>query len=428
MNPSRVQQRVFGDGYPAYVSTAETVVDRFVDLTRTAAAYGDASRAVCRIARDFTFDQAAARLTPVLRRGLPRQARGPITVLVAGHDLKFLRPVLSGLQKSDEVELLLDEYTGHAVADTSHRASLLERADVVFCEWCLGNAVWYSRHVREDQRLVVRLHLQERSLPYLDQVDWNRVDRLIFIAPEVMRECLSRKPELERLATLIYNPIACDDLDRPKLPGACFNLGLLGINPRRKRPDLAVEVLQCLRRRDSRYTLFVKSRSPWEYGWLWKQPEEREYYRAFYESVRRSPDADAVVFDAPGPDVAQWLSKIGWMLSVSDFEGSHQAVAEGMASGALPVIRDWPGASQMYPCRYGFHDVDDAVERIRELAPDYHRHQAACRRYARDHFDAPGITDRYTQLFRDLKEGDSGDGTTTHFGLHADAQLRAVPD
>ena len=429
MNPSRVQHRVFGASYPGFVTTADDVVGRFSALTGSTEAYQDASRRVREVARAFTFDRIAARLAPALRPAVSRKATAPTRIVVAGHDLKFFRPMLDALRCNPRFDVLLDEYDGHTIQDEVRSARLLEQADLVFCEWCLGNAVWYSHHVRAGQRLIVRLHLQERGLPYLDGVDWTRVDRLIFIAPGVMSECLATRPGLRDRSTLIYNPIDCSDLDRPKLPDAHFNLGVIGTSPMRKRPDLAVDILERLRRHDRRYTLFVKGQMPWDYDWLWKQAGERQYYEAFYERVRSSPDANAIVFDPPGPDVPQWLTKIGWMLSTSDFEGSHQAVAEGMASGAVPVIRDWPGADQIYPTGYVFHDSDEAAATIAGLLPAHARHQAACRRFARERFDTPLIADHYIRIFDELAGGPSdADATAPDLGVHADAELRAVPD
>ena len=427
MNPSTVQHRVFGADYRGYVTTADDVVARIAELTSSADTYRHASHQIRRLARPFTFDRVADRLAPVLRSRPARRVSGPTRVLVAGHDLKFLRPVIDALQQQHRFEVLLDEYQGHTIKDEARSARLVEHADIVFCEWCLGNAEWYSDHVREDQRLVVRLHLQERGLPYLERIRWPRVDRLVFIAPHVMSECLAPRPHLRDRATLIYNPIPCGELDRPKLPGARFNLGLLGINPRRKGAHRAIEILERLRQLDSRYTLFVKSQSPWEHGWLWRQPEEREYYESFYERVRNSPDANAIVFDPPGSDVPQWLTKIGWMLSTSDFEGSHQAVAEAMASGAVPIIRRWTGADQMYPPEYVFDSRDDAPALIARLTQEMDRHQAACRQYARERFDTGLIADAYIRLFDELRSGQfHADAIAPGFGLHADPELRAV--
>jgi len=121
----------------------------------------------------------------------------------------------------------------------------------------------------------------------------------------------------------------------------------------RKRVDLALDVLEELRRDDDRYQLFIKSGMPWELWWVWKHQEQRRHYNDAFRRVQRSPLLrDAVVFDDGGPDVPAWLRRIGFILSVSDDESFHMAPAEGMASRAVPAIRHWPGAETIYDSRW----------------------------------------------------------------------------
>lgn len=403
MNPSAVQRRVFGPDYPAYVTDADEFVGRWHALVDSPALYRRASAMALDVARGFTFRRAAEGLAPLFATRRPVRSRRPTRLLVAGHDLKFLRPVLERLERRRDYEVTVDACRGHTIADEASSRRLLARADLVFCEWCLGNAAWYSRHLGDGQRLVVRLHLQERGLPYLDEIQWRRVDRLVFIAPGVMKECLARRPWLASRATLVYNPIDLAAFDRPKVDGdAVHNLGVIGINPGRKRPDLALDVFERLRDRDSRYTLFIKGQPPWSLPWLWRRAEERDYYHDFYARVRQSRHANAIVFDPAGPDVAEWLATIGFVLSTSDFEGSHQAVAEGMASGAIPIIRNWPGARDLYPARYVWEDVEQAVERVDTLRAQHEVEAAACRRFAAERFDADLVTRQYLQLFEEV--------------------------
>jgi len=130
---------------------------------------------------------------------------------------------------------------------------------------------------------------------------------------------------------------------------------MIGIVPaEHKRFDLALDVLEELRRDDDRYQLSVKSGSmPWELWWVWKHAEQRQYYFEAFRRVQRSPLLrGAVVFDDGGPDVPAWLRRIGFILSTSDDESFHMAPAEGMASRAVPVIRHWPGAETIYDTRW----------------------------------------------------------------------------
>ena len=69
------------------------------------------------------------------------------------------------------------------------------------------------------------------------------------------------------------------------------------------------------------------------------------WYQVQFDRIQSDPSLNGhVYFDEWGTDVPQWFEKINYILSVSDYEGSHQAVAEGAASGAVPTILKWDGA------------------------------------------------------------------------------------
>jgi glycosyltransferase involved in cell wall biosynthesis len=323
------------------------------------------------------------------------------TILFSGHDLKFIRAFVAHCESDSGYRVLIDQHTGHEINSSGKCLELLPSADVIFCEWCLGNAKWYSQRKRPDQRLIIRLHHQEMGLPYRYELEWDNVDALIFTNfPHYNRFC-REQPEHSDKAVVIFCDVDCEALDQDKLPGAEFNLGLVGINPMRKRPDLASEVLAKLHRTDSRYTLFFKTRMPWEYEWLWGRPHERDYFEGCFAMVEASPQRNSVVFDAHDDDMPLWYSKIGFILSTSDHEGSHQAVAEGMAAGCIPIIRNWNGATPLYPPRFVFSSVEEAAQLIREFRrPQFYTAVAAeAKAYARAHFDQPRIFDKIEALF-----------------------------
>ena len=109
-----------------------------------------------------------------------------------------------------------------------------------------------------------------------------------------------------RKIVALPNTVEVAQLDRPKLDGARFDLGIIGIVPSRKRVDLALDVLEELRRDDERFMLCVKSGMPWDHWWIWQKPEERGHYAAALHRIQRSPLLrGAVVFDEAGPDVAR---------------------------------------------------------------------------------------------------------------------------
>jgi glycosyltransferase involved in cell wall biosynthesis len=62
--------------------------------------------------------------------------------------------------------------------------------------------------------------------------------------------------------------------------------------------------------------------------------------------------------------MARWYRRVGHLVSTSDEEGSHASVAEAMASGAVPVVRAWPGAEDIYDKEWVHFSMDAAAESV----------------------------------------------------------------
>jgi glycosyltransferase involved in cell wall biosynthesis len=327
-----------------------------------------------------------------------------VNILFNGHDFKFLSHLIEHCETDPHYQVVMDFIPGHAMSHEEESKALLEKADLIFCEWALGNAEWYSIHKKPAQKLVIRLHHQETGLDFLERIHWPNVDRIIFICPENMEIFLKRFPFMAPRTMMINNVIDCGQLDQEKLPGAQFNLGFIGSSPMRKAPHLALDIFERLKKTDNRFVIYFKGKHPWEYPWLWRRDEERNYYTEFYDRIENSPYTNSIVFDPHGNDIPEWFTKIGFILSTSDHEGSHQAVAEGMAAGSIPVIRNWAGADKLYPEKFVIKTVDEAVGLIRSYF-DEKRYTATTdniRTFARESFDIPVILSQYEKLFRSL--------------------------
>jgi glycosyltransferase involved in cell wall biosynthesis len=329
-------------------------------------------------AASFALDRAADRLRSYLARAVPAAPPGgrsgagsKLRVVIAGHDLKFSGQLIDYFRLQPDLEVRVDQWAALGEHNEARSAELAEWADVIVCEWCGPNAVWYSRHKRRSARMLVRLHRFELYSPYPSQVKIGNVDRVICVSDYYT--LLTEQKTGWPAAKIVTVPNALDvaQFDRPKLDGARFHLGMIGIVPAtHKRFDLALDVLEELRRDDHRYQLSVKSGSmPWELWWVWKHAEQREFYFDAFRRVQRSPLLrGAVVFDDSGPDVPAWLRRIGFILSTSDDESFHMAPAEGMASRAVPVIRHWPGAETIYDKRWIREDPAEMAASIAELS------------------------------------------------------------
>jgi glycosyltransferase involved in cell wall biosynthesis len=179
------------------------------------------------------------------------------------------------------------------------------------------------------------------------------VDQVICVSDHYTRLTREHTGWTDDKVVTVPNPLDVSQLDRVKLDGAHFHLGMISVDSSRKRLDLGLDILEELRRDDDRYLLYVKSRMPWQHWWVWQNPVEREHYTDALRRVQRSPLLqNAVIFDDAGPDVPAWLRRIGFVLSTSDDESFHVSPAEGMGSRAVPVIRHWEGAETIYDTRW----------------------------------------------------------------------------
>jgi len=383
LNRTPMHEALLGPDYPLFAASLDDVADAAAAAALDPAVFALAAGRTAAATRDFTLERAAGRLRDYLAAAVPATAVGAaaaagapgaartLRVVIAGHDLKFFTQIVALLRLQPGVEVRMDQWAALGEHDPEVSRELAEWADVVICEWCGPNAVWYSRHKRRGSRLLVHLHRFELYSDYPGQVRISNVDQVICVSEHYAR--LTREatgwPASKVIA--VPNPLNTGQLDRAKLDGARFNLGLIGIVPMRKRLDLALDVVEELRREDDRYQLYVKSGMPWEHWWVWQNREERDHYATALRRVQRSPLLqDAVVFDDAGPDVPAWLRRIGFVLSTSDDESFHVAPAEGMASRAVPVIRHWPGAETIYDKRWLHETPLEMAEAIAACSAD----------------------------------------------------------
>lgn len=425
LNRTPMHEHIFGVDYPLFVSSRHDIVTVLTDphLKNILALATD--RALSAVA-DFRMDAAVARMQAALTRAFaePPAALAHVTagknlrVGVASHDLKFFTRILEHLQTLPGVEVRLDEWTALAEHDEAVSKDLLAWADVIICEWAGPNIVWYSRNKRTDQRLIVRLHRFELDAGWLADVHIQAVDQVVCVSPFYALLTGERTDWPREKIVVIPNWVDIDQFDRTKLTGAPFVLGMIGISPQRKRPDLGVEILSWLRRYDERFRLAIKSKLPWDYWWIWRRAEERVATEQLMSRLRDDPTVQsAVSFDGFGADVATWLRRVGWVLSTSDDESFHLAPAEGMASGAVPALLPWPGADSIYDPRWIHANPQAIATHILDVVHSGHWEveAALARRHVEESFPLPVVCAAWAEiLVTDVSPETSGEPLYPH--------------
>ena len=315
-----------------------------------------------------------------MRRG----AYSPL-ICFAGHDFKFVDPYMSSLKKKGCL-VIRDQWNWGASPDRGRSRHCFEQAEILFCEWGLANALWYSKWNARKKPLYVRVHLQEiaeSAARFGRHIRHQNVTSFIFVSERVRREAIKMFGWPADKTVLIPNFVLTDEYSFGKREfNGTVKLGMVGTAPARKRLDRAVRLVELLLQNGVDARLFVKGHRPesMEFMKTRRRAKELEYYTRIYKQIGGDPQLkDRVVFDSWGNDVALWYENIHFILSCSDFESFHYSIADGISAGCHPVIWPWEDAETIYDPEWVVRDTAHAAARVMQLLelPDDVRHGIA---------------------------------------------------
>lgn len=380
LNRNPLHEQLLGSDYPLFANTAEEFSQQLTRALREPTVAVHAANALQKLAERHTFSARVAEMRQWLAETTSApEPQGKTKVLVAGHDLKFFMLLQKKLEATGRFEFLTDQWQGHNKHDEAQSRALLEQADVIFCEWCLGNLKWYSHNKKPNQRLVARFHAQEARVPYMAEANWGNIDHVSFVSEHTRRQALKVFEGFPLKKTSVI-PNYLDETkftSKKKTGDAKFTLGIVGVAPKSKRLDRAIDLLEALLDDDSRYCLRVKGKHPLDYGWLLKRDDELSYYRNVFERINSNPKLRyKVIFDPPGDDVNEWFTMVGFILSPSDSESFHMAVGEGVLTGAVPLVWDWTGAKEVWGGGVIIHSICEGKDRVLKASTIYDNYSA----------------------------------------------------
>lgn len=297
-------------------------------------------------------------------------------LLIAGHDLKFIIPAENELSKYFDIRY--DKWDSHTGHDERESRELLGWAEVIWCEWMLGNSLWYSENKHNHQKLIFRMHRQELATNYAEKINFEKVDLIITVSTLFFERLMERFSNIPReKIRLMPNYIDTKAYKKDWHPDRFFNLAMIGILPSRKNFHIGLEVLKELRKKDQRYKLLVYSKQPKELAWLARNKDEMAYFDKCEEYIAANNLSEYVNFKGHC-DLREALSdhKVGFVLSVSasddnEFPGPesfHLAIADGFSGGGISLIKKWAGAEYVYPNTIIKNSSTDLVEKILELS------------------------------------------------------------
>lgn len=253
-----------------------------------------------------------------------------------------------------------------------HLADDVAWADTVFVEWGHRALVWASLVRGIEAPIVTRVHRYEAVTPMPLLTVWSAVERAVFVAEPIRSVVEATAPSLASSGTrvlVVPNRLELSRCVAPKLPEAEHTLALIGWNKVVKDPAWALDVLAALRVGDERWRLLLVGDE--------RPADSLEASFDYHEDLTRRivKLRDAVEVTGFSDDVPDLLRRVGVILSTSRMEGTHEALLQGVASGALPVVRNWPelrawgGPSAVYPPEWVVDSPEAAAARILAAGP-----------------------------------------------------------
>lgn len=322
----------------------------------------------------------------------PDDADRPRVVVVPGSYPRFATQVTDELREHAQVEVIdlasrghlrglgvrrelveerLRQVCGEQTGAHPDLAARLAGAQALFIDWADRGALVAVLSLPQDRRpaVTLRIHSMDALSCWIHVMDWGCIDDLVVVSDhlrDVVVRLLGDRLRHTRIH-VIPNVVNMSRIPTgPKDEGALRTVLMIGWAQRVKDPIWALEVLSRLRQQDPCWRLVLVGP---DFGRT-RVTSSQRYAREFRARLVDPDVCGAVHFTGETEDVAPWLTASGFVLSSSRRESFGVGLVEGAASGALPVVRDWPlfaaldGARRLFPADWVVQDPEDAVERI----------------------------------------------------------------
>ena len=301
-----INEKLLGKSYPLFVDNLQQVSSLLNSIIDDGLLETIDRLELLSKSSKFTIQHSRKEIFSPLINSLVSKSFENRRIVFSGTDQKFIAQFESHLKKKGHmVRRDLWEWGEPQFLERSKRLS--EWADFVFCEWALANAVWHSNNNIENQRIVVRLHAQEirkRASKFPKQM--KNVDQVIFVADHIKNSAIDMFEWDDWPIEMIPNYVNCEKMRRPKVQSATKTIGIVGVVPKSKRIDRALDLIQKLRKIDDEWTLVVKGKLPRDYPWM-KAPgraDEKKYFDTQFQRIEKNKLLKGgVVFEEFSPDI-----------------------------------------------------------------------------------------------------------------------------
>lgn len=263
----------------------------------------------------------------------------------------FLGDIVSFLESRYEVRTCYSR-------DGGELASAVEWADLVWLEWANELAVELTQKLESlrTKKVICRVHRYEVFRPFFKNIQWQYLDKVVFVAGFIRDLALQIVPDLHKQTSteILHNGIHLERFRfNRRQPG--YSLAVIGYIHSRKNPFFWPIIISKLKAMDRRYTLHVAG-----------EFQEAECKLYLQQMINKLDLAENIKFHGYQKFIHQWLEDKDYLLATSVHESFGYTIGEAMAMGIRPVVHCFPGAEELWPKRCLFSSIEEAISMVRD--------------------------------------------------------------
>ena len=200
-------------------------------------------------------------------------------------------------------------------------------AKLVWCEFAGQNAQVVADSDIPGKK-VVRLHAYEAFGKYLNEIKYDKFDKVVFVSDYIKDYCENRIGKMKN-AVVIPNGV---DLKKFKIP-----------DKGKKRNNKIAVAGYLANKKGSHVLLMLANEFPDFEFHVIGSFQERDVYDLF----ERKRPANLILYPWTS-DLNAFFTDKTFILNTSPRESQGMAIMEGMAAGLKPLVYDWVGAEKIY--------------------------------------------------------------------------------
>jgi glycosyltransferase involved in cell wall biosynthesis len=286
----------------------------------------------------------------------PKRRR--IAVMADQNNRNFLRDFLPYLESRHEVRVLDANRTADIEIATTW-------AEATWVEWTERLARDLSLRPRQG-RLVCRLHSYEAYLPTLNEIRWNNVDAIVFSSPQIKTFVESKTPGIAQTKSFyVSEGVNLEKFAfKPRTHGP--EMLFVGNLTQTKNVAMLLQLFRAFMDRVPNARLHIVGEFVADAGTAAEIP-----HRYMTHIISEMGVTDRVRFyrKLPHEQLLELLQNANYLISTSFREGLPFSILEGMATGIMPMIHNWPGAKECFPADFVFNYIGE-IDKILRLPYD----------------------------------------------------------